>query len=364
MALLYMDSFDHFFTADLQNKGWGAAVLNLGTLSVATAAARTGTQGLRSQFSGSVGTGAYLPRSVPATGAGFVLGVAFKPTLANTTGGNGTALLSIVESSTVQLALMLQPDLKLKVLRGGTAGTLIAGPTASAAITLNTWQYVEFAGVIDPSAGSLTVRINGAPVLTGSSLNTRASANSTWTGFRVGHEMDGANNASSGATWDFDDLYVLDGAGSAPWNTVLGDCRVDVRIPTAAGAQTQWTPSAGANYTCVDEMPPAAAPNGDTDYTAASSVGLIDTFVTQDAAVAGALIYGVQVNLTAKKSDTGLCALAAVVRQGGVTQVGPDLAPGTSYADLRQLWQTNPHTSAQWTESDFNADEFGYKRTA
>jgi len=109
----------------------------------------------------------------------------------------------------------------------------------------------------------------------------------------------------------------------------------------------------------VDEIPP----NDDTDFTTAASAGLTDTFVVQDAPVANAIIYGVQHCLNAKKSDAGVASIAPVIRPSGVDFVGADLAPGTAYSYLLQIAATNPATGAQWTEAQFNAAEFGVRRT-
>jgi hypothetical protein len=161
-------------------------------------------------------------------------------------------------------------------------------------------------------------------------------------------------------TITFDDFYVLDGTGPAPLNGFLGDCRVDVRLPTAAGATTGWTPSAGANWAAVDD----AAPNADTDYVSAATSPLTDTYTIQDAPVPGALLYGVQLCASLKKSDAGTCSVAPVVRHSGVDYPGTAVNPGTAYAFAVVPYGTNPGTGAPWTEADFNAAEFGIKRTA
>jgi len=79
--------------------------------------------------------------------------------------------------------------------------------------------------------------------------------------------------------------------------------------------------------------------------------------------VAGAVVYGVQHCLDAKKMDAGPATIAPVIRHSGTDYVGAGLSPGLSYAGLLQVAATNPGTSAQWTVTDFNAAEFGYKKT-
>ncbi len=52
--------------------------------------------------------------------------------------------------------------------------------------------------------------------------------------------------------WFFDDFYRGNDQGSVN-NNFLGDIRIDVINPNGAGNYTDLTPSAGANYECVDE---------------------------------------------------------------------------------------------------------------
>jgi len=350
MALLFMDSFDHYATADLADK-WTSLSAVSGSNTIG-AFGRRGSGGYRcvqSAFTGGA-SGCYVQKGLAPTGAGFVVGVACKPSAAP--GSAAVTFLTIQEGATVQVALRLNQDLTLSALRGGTAVATSASPLSTA-----TMSYVEFRGLIDPSVGTLDVRVNGVGVLTFSG-NTRQTANSAWTALALG--CNPAGIVGGALTLDFDDLYVCDRSGSAPWNDFLGDCRVDARLPTAAGATTGWTPLAGANWDAVND----AAPDDDTTYTSTSTLNATDTFVTQDAPVVGATIFGVQQCLNLKKMDAGTCTVAPVIRHSGIDYPGAAIAPGTTYAYGLAVAATNPGTGAAWTEADFNAAEFGYKRTA
>jgi hypothetical protein len=183
-------------------------------------------------------------------------------------------------------------------------------------------------------------------------VNTSNTGAASWSGVSLG---------TSPYNSDYDDLYVLDGSGAAPLNDFLGDCRVDARYPTAEGASSAWTPLSGTdNALMVDET----APDDDTTYNSTSTVGATDTHVVQDAPVPGAVLYGVQLCLSHKKSDAGTCSIAPVVRHSGVDQVGTAFNPGTTYVYSVTPYGLNPGTGAAWTEAGFNAAEFGYKRTA
>jgi hypothetical protein len=367
MALLFMDSFDHYVTADMTEK-WTQFLTAGGDVNptIVAAAGRRGTFGLRAT-QGS-GGGRTIARTMTTSDPTCIVGFSFNQSTGNwsdpqqnasfdpaTTrfGGGSAFLFQMRQAGTTQVVIRVGATGTLEVYRG-SAGTLLGATTL--VLSVATTYYIELKVVIHPSAGTVDVRVNGITVLALTGQNTRASASSTWDEAVFAHCVTNSANI----VWDFDDAYISDGAGAAPWNGFLGDCRVDAFVPSAAGAVTQWTPLAGSNYQNVDD----AAPDDDATYNSTTVVGNIDTFVVPDAASAGATIRGVQVNLSAKKSDAGVCTIAPVVRHGTTNYPGADVAPATTYSNLSGVFQTNPGTSAAWVEADFNAAEFGYKRTA
>jgi hypothetical protein len=357
MALLFMDSFDHYATADLLEKWSASAIFSGETVTIGSSSGRNSSAGLKITYGAAGQSQAYASKTLSPADATCVVGFACRTDLAPA--ATGTPLCAILDGTTPQLMLVLLSDFKVQVRRGpmGAGGTVL-GTSASVVMSLNTFAYVEFKATIHNSAGTYDVRVNGASVLSGTGADTQESGAAQWTALLLGIHEPTTNPGSSVNEREYDDLYVLDGSGSAPWNTFLGDCRVDARYPTAAGATTGWTPSAGANDACVDET----APNDDTDSVSAASSPLTDTYTYQDAPVVGATIYGVQHCLSVKKSDAGTCTVAPVTRHSGTDYVGSTISPGTSYSYGLVVQATNPGTSAQWTEAGFNAAEFGVKR--
>jgi hypothetical protein len=349
MALLFMDSFDHYVTADLLEK-WSSQA---GTVAISAANGRRSSASLRLATAG-----AQLYKTCGTANTTIIVGAAVRASLAS----NPASLFTIWEATAVrnQVILAANPDGSLAAYRGPAAaspGAILSATllgTIPAALAANSYAYVELRVVLHESAGEVQVRVNGVQLLNLTAQDTIATgATASWTSLLLS-----TNNGVT--TVDYDDLYVLDGSGPAPWNTFLGDCRVDARVPTAPGATTGWTPLAGANWAAVDDT----APDDDTTYTSTSTLNAVDTFVVQDAPVAGATLFGVQHCLNLKKTDAGACTVAPVVRHSGVDNVGTAISPGTSYAYGLAINQTNPGTSAQWTEAEFNAAEFGYTRTA
>jgi hypothetical protein len=345
MALLFMDGFDHYASADLLLK-WTA----MSNASISAGSGRRSSSSL--QFGGGGGTGSKV---VPASGTTALGGVAFRintlSSVVNILGFHNTAAnqdhLRVTLNTTGALSVCRVTG---SGLNGGS--NTVLGTTAAGLIVGGAYNYIELKGVLHASAGTVQLRVNGATVL---NLTGQVTTQGTLVWDRIW-----VSNSGAGSGADCDDLWVCDGTGAAPWNDLLGDCRVDARVPTAAGATTGWTPSTGANWAAVDD----AAPNGDTDYVAATTVGLTDTYTIQDAPVVGATIYGVQHCVNLKKSDAGTCAVAPVIRHSGVDYPGADVSPGTTYAYGLQIAAVNPGTGAAWTEAGFNAAEFGVKRTA
>lgn len=368
MALLLMDSFDHYAIADITEKWTQLSASPTITPTINSSAGRHGSSAIR--WSSAINGAGKTLRSVlnPApSGATCVVGFAFTHTGGFANLGSGIAndpnainssntgcpgIFYVLASGTTQVYAVLNSSGTISVYRASTTTGVLLG-TTSAALSAGVVTYIEISVLIDNSAGTVSVRFNGAEVLALTSQDT-LNTSATWTEIGIGHLCAG----NTGISWDYDDLYCLDGSGGAPWNARLGDSRVDAGLPTAAGTTTGWTPSAGANYQCVDET----APNDDTDYTSASTVGLTDTYVVPDAPSTG-VIQGVQVNIACKKMDAGSASVAPVVRIGSTDYVGTAQNPGTTYAYLRSVYATSPATATGWTVAEFNGAEFGYQKT-
>jgi hypothetical protein len=339
MALLFMDSFDHYALTNLQEKyNW-----RNGNVTIATGAGRNGTSALRCNDY----YADFLIKGVPATSNTFTIGFAFKPTSWNWT------FVNLGEAGTHHIGLRVENNGMLAVHRIGGAnweyggGTMLCQSLAGL-IQLNLWYHIQLKIVVaDAPSGTVDLRLNQVMVASNPGVDTRSGG----TGI--------INTFYLGCYAYYDDLWVCDGAGPAPWNSFLGDCRVDALFPTANGTTVGWAASTGTNWECVDDP----LPNSDTDFNSAVSAGPVDTFVTQNSPVPGSVIYGVQQCLHTRKTDAGAASIAPVVRVGGVDYVGANYEPSTLYSTITQVRAANPQTGAQWTESEFNGAEFGYKRT-
>ena len=136
--------------------------------------------------------------------------------------------------------------------------------------------------------------------------------------------------------------------------------------PTAAGDVTQLTPSAGSNYTCVDE----AVANDDTDYVSGVSPGGAPaTFYDLYAATNHSAEYGTITNVTVYircKATGGAGATAATkVKVGGTEYAGSDnaLTDGV-WSNFSTSYNVSPKTTAAWTWAEIDGMQIGVTVTS
>jgi hypothetical protein len=332
MALLLVDGFEHYATADLLKK-WLS--LNGAPTIVPNAGRRGGgafyLYGGYSYYYG--GNRVYATASTLKTSSGYA----------------GRYPVQLFDGATAQIGIEFQTDGSLKVYRG--YGSAVLATSAAGVIPSNSYVYLEIKATIHPTAGAVEVRVNGATVVSVSGVNTRATSNSSVNGFGI--------YGISSPTY-VADLYVCDGTGSTN-NDFLGDVRIDTLYPNGDGTYSQFTPSTGTTHcTLVDE----ATPNS-TDYNDGLAVGDRDSYTfTNLAALASQTIYGVQINAAVQKDDAGAKSVATMARSGSTNTDGSSKALSTSQMYVSDIYEFDPNTATAWTETSVNAAEFGVKVTA
>jgi hypothetical protein len=338
--LRFCDSFDHYLTADIPAK-WpaqsGSPVISAGT-------GRHSSASLRCPNASS--GAATVSKTLDAQGT-WIVGVALKLSAVNY--GLRT-LLALLDGGDVHLALVLQSDGALQVVRGGDAAIL---GTSATLLAPDVWYFVELRAVLDVSAGEVLVCLDTEAVISASGVRTSslAAANPTADTLQLG--PDSAGNA---LTVDWDDLYVCDAQGSHNID-VLGDVRVDASCPALDGTYAEWTVSAGVNHAdVVDEETPNT-----TDYVLASVAGKRDSYtLAAFPALSGGGTKGIQINCYAKKDASDARQLKGLIVSGATTEaaaVAQDLS--TTYGYLCFPSDVDPHTSAPWTAENLAAAEFG-----
>jgi hypothetical protein len=262
--------------------------------------------------------------------------------------------------ATFHICVYITIDGAIQVRRGNATGTLLA-QSDTGVFPSAIFRYLEAKVVLgDGTAGSVEVRMDGAPVMLTPSGGGPAVAILSGIDTKNGGTktvFDGVGLTGSSTHSCFDDLYVLNTNGSYN-NDFLGDCRVETLVPVAAGGVTQLTPLSGANYTNVDELP-----TNTTDYVSGATIDTLDVYdMTTLSAPSAAQVRAVSATLYAAKSDTGAKSVRPVTRISGTNyDNGADIALSQSYAYINHMWEQNPATSTAWTPTTVNAAEFGAK---
>jgi len=345
MSLLFVDSFDHYATADLLTK-WTTG----GGSSVIGGSGRFSTNCLQLLSTETVA------KTLAASGGTCIVGMAIYVTPSLVSAGSVRGqLLTINDGATTQVSVYINTTGVLEVYRGTSGGTLLGASTF--AIAAATFYYIEFKVVIHPSAGSFELRVDGSSKLSGSGINTRSSSANQWGQIKIA----GAGASGGGSPQvRFDDFYACDGAGTTN-NDFLGDVRIVRLLPdTGNGTNTGLTPSTGADHGALVRE---ATPNGDTNYNSSASASAKDTYNFPALGVTGT-IFGVQVCLSVKKDDAGAKTAAPVYRVSGTDYDGGTQSLGTTYTYLREITEISPATSVAWTVSEIDASEFGMKVVA
>lgn len=226
--------------------------------------------------------------------------------------------------------------------------------TASPVMVANSWQHIEVKVTISATVGTIEVRREGVPVLELTGLNT-GTANAEQC------SICSRNNGSTlqtPSTYYVKDWVIWDGSGSLN-NDFFGSVLV-YSLLTNSDVSLNWTPSTGATgFDLIDEAPPV-----DTDYIeapdpapAAAVMGL--TNLPADVTSVRGLITIAR----AAKTDGGDGNLQVSLISNAVTGSGTDRAITTAYSYYRDVFETDPDTSAAWTPVAVDAIDIQFDRT-
>lgn len=273
---------------------------------------------------------------------------------------------SIYESPNIWIAANYTSEtLEIRRPVVGTANSfevLVSAPMPPAMKVTDAWTQYAITHKIHGSDGFLTLRVGGvvAIQLLG---DTRlfGQGNGTNVYATTANHILGAGcvltNAAYGSNNFIDDMY-LDSIEGEP-DTPPPPRRFDVRLPTGAGADDDWTPLSSTNVSNIDDNPN----DGDTTYNKALSAGLKDTF--EFSSITVPTDYRVIRQITkifAKRLDTGIdSTIKAHTYNGSTYDESAELTlPGDYTVPVRAQFDLDPNGDA-WNETTVNASQLGYE---
>lgn len=340
MVCRFIDGFDYYSTSDIVRK-WTSKTTSV---VIDTGVKRTGSGSLKIPSSNNVAL-------TLDNQASWVMGFALR--LASLGTSSKRWFIQFIDDSTVQCSLTLNSNGTLEIVRG--TSTAVTDGVSSLSLSTDTWYYVEVKVTIADSigAGTCVVKVNGATwitVATGQDLKSTANA----TANKIGIVL----STFSPSTSYYDDLYIFDGTGSEN-NDFAGDVSVVTQLPNANGSTNDFLGSDADsvdNYLHVDETDT----DDDTSFVGSSTNNQIDLYEVDDLAVTPSAIHAVQINNVVKKDEAGSRAMRSVVRPVTTNLFGSVQSPSNgSYSNEITIYDLNPELSVAWTESTFNATEFG-----
>ena len=341
--LLFCDSFDHYATAQLDEKYSGVGNGPSGYATVVTGG-RTGTSALSLSYGGG-----YVKQSYAET-SNFIVGFAMSPA-AQQSG----AIVEFDDGNTTQgqLRLNLAGGVEYWTYNNQGFATLVVSSVAGL-IRLNTYQFLEVSVVFSTSAtGSVSAQLNGQSIFSITGIVTSASANNSATSVSV------VNGGNVVAAVLIDDLYICNGSGTIN-NSFLGDVAVDCLFPNGQGQFTQWTPSQGTqNWACVIENPPIG-----TEYVSSSTVGNIDLYTIASLPGTPSAVVAVQIVACAEKTDSNTRVLGVGFGNGTSSVFSAGSSLTSSYVMYPQPYDQDPITNAAWTVANVNNGQIGIKEIA
>jgi len=351
----FLDGFDHYTAADVGAK-WDNADLNP---SISTTTFRNSGQSLN------IGSGPAAQQmskrlNIAARNIVFGMGIRFgsAPTGTAFSGSGAFAVLTNEQTygTTTQLAFTFASDGKLHVGRCTSTGLSFVGATdnwvGTTVFAANTWYYLEVRVYIHDTAGAIEVRVNGVAEITVTGADTKAHAT-----------LDAAEYfqiRGLSVTSFIDDFYVRTEASSTEvTGGFLGDIKIKPYYPNADGTYTAMTCSTGTTHnTLVDETTPNT-----TDYVSSSTALTKDSYGFQDASETGS-IKAVQVSAYCYKADAGFRGAEVFIKSGATEVFGTSQPLSTSAKYVQKVFEQDPNTSADWSQTNLNAAEFGVRISA
>jgi len=248
--------------------------------------------------------------------------------------------------------------IKIKVLANGAIEVL--RDAASLDISVpglvlpGAYSYMEVRVVIDDAAGIVTVHLDEIEI---TALTVQDTQNGG-TGVIDSIQCNGTSDVIF-----FDDFYITDNVGAAPQNGFLGNMHITTAVAISDSTPLDITiiePTAPTtHFDKVNQIPA----DGDTSFLASKTPGDQDMFNFSPLPILSGNgdVFGIQVNVFAKKDNEGPRQVKPIIDPGVAISVGAALELTTVYRFGISMFQQNPDTSLDWTEAEVDSSKVGFE---
>ena len=334
MTLLFLDSFDHYDTAGLSDKGYSQSG---GEHNILVGGGRNGSGALRA--SGFL-SGSKITKTITDSDT-VIIGVAL-----NFNAKFQREAIVVLNTAGQQLAVLsTRNNGGFRIVSGGITQT-----TGGNQHTVGTYSHLQLKYTKGTGSNSFCeVKLNDSIIL------TITTGNETEQGSAIQLvEMPSGSDISLAA-----DLYVMNGLGSVN-NDYSGDLVVQLVLPNGNGAEVEFSGSSGSdNFTHIDEKP------ADDDVTWNQSDVILDRDIFDVPTPSGSsTIFGVQTNVLARKTDAGTVKVDVITEKPAGTGEKINAAAvllADSYAFALAINELDPDDNSTWTSGKISSTDWGYK---
>ena len=250
---------------------------------------------------------------------------------------NDAVIFSFKSDSTTQIGLQMTSIGTIRIFRDSTLN--IIGTCSGLGILPSTWNYLEIKCTFDSVVGSVQVRNNGVEVFSQSGINTDPANSSLCNAVALG----GAASFPFPAL-RFDDYYINDTNGTQD-NDFEGEILIDTFVPKGNATPLDWTPTAGTNYECVDNVPPDET----TTYVSSSTSGHIDAYLGENYIRSIINIHFVRTVNFAQKTGAGAANIKHRISSNSVAVSSDPITLTNDFLYSSVLWEKNPDGNVAWT---------------
>lgn len=347
MSLLWIESFGGLDGSTLDRK---YLVSGTGALTVVNPPGRRANAALRS----SDGSDAYILIAIPVRQT-ITIGCAIRYD-SFSGAGDDQPLRFYGPDGQLHILININPSGNIEIARSGT--TLATGSTV---LSEDVWYYLEVQLTIgNAGIGSYEVRLDGAVELGPTVADTQNGGTAEINNIQVGN-IDNGGGAPS-VDMMITDLYIFDDSGSTNNDFIAStsyDVHIESHLPVADGTVNDWIPlGGGSNF---EEVNDASGPDEDTSYNSTDSAGNQELYDMGNIVNDPDSILGLQVNACSKRLAGPTHPIDDLIRSGGTDYIGSlgTYYPPNEYDVQSLISETDPDTGIAWTDTGFNAAEFG-----
>lgn len=245
------------------------------------------------------------------------------------------------DAGTAQISLQVNSLGQIQFFQGSGTSTPLGLASAQATIVAGQYYFPQVLLGFSTTGGQITLLLNSSavPVISATGLNTAPSGN---------NYVNQSVFAVDGANVYYDDWYMLDMTGSAPFNTFLGNGRITTAGPSSdsatAGLNTwTFTTPQGSDFGNFAQNPPNAS-----DFNSSATVGARASCKFPALPSTSRIVF-FNTWVSAELDAAGARTIAVVTRNNLIDQQGPTISPANgTYAFLNTISTIDPNTGQPW----------------